>query len=309
LNPKITEYLNYLKTEKQYSSHTLKNYRIDLIEIDAFLRENFSQFTKKDSIAWDKVPLFALRSYFSRVHGRLKVRSISRRMASLRSFYRYMVKRGYLEHNPTLDLAAPKQPQTLPVFLDIEEAFRLMEAPGQGINASKGNGAFHSCRDRAILELFYTAGLRVGELTNLKAPDLDLKEGWVRVKGKGRKERLVPVGKRALEAVKKYLEVRSEVSAQAGHEAYLFLGERGRKIHASVITLKLKQYARQVGVGKKLSPHVLRHTFATHLLNGGADLRGIQELLGHASLSTTQKYTHINLDKLLEVYDKAHPKA
>jgi integrase/recombinase XerC len=309
LDPKLKEYLEYLRTERNYSAHTLKNYRIDLIELSAFLRENFSQWTSKGNIAWEKIPLFALRSYFSRIHGRLKVRSISRRMASLRSFYRFMVKRGDLENNPTLDLAAPKQPQTLPVFLDIEEAFRLMEAPGQGTADSEKNGRFATCRDRAILELFYTAGLRVGELTQLKLPDLDLNEAWVRVVGKGRKERLIPVGQRAIEAVKKYLSVRPEVRPQPGHEAYLFLGERGRAIHPSVITLNLKQYALQVGVGKKLSPHVLRHTFATHLLNGGADLRGIQELLGHASLSTTQKYTHINLDKLLEVYDKAHPKA
>ena len=300
-DPKISEYLEYLRTERNYSAHTLKNYRIDLLDLSAFLRENFSQFIKKENIDWEKVPLFALRSYFSRVHGRLKVRSISRRMASLRSFYRYMVKRGILEVNPTLDLAAPKQPQTLPVFLDIEEAFRLMEAPG--------SSEFAACRDRAILELFYTAGLRVGELTQLKAADLDLKEAWVRVKGKGRKERLVPVGERAIQAIEKYLSIRPQVTPIAGHEEFIFLGERGRRIHPSVITLNLKQYAAKVGVGKKLSPHVLRHTFATHLLNGGADLRGIQELLGHASLSTTQKYTHIDLDKLLSVYDKAHPKA
>jgi integrase/recombinase XerC len=301
IDSRIEEYLEYLRTERNYSAHTLKNYRIDLVELCAFLRENFSQFVKKESIDWEKIPLFALRSYFSRVHGRLKVRSISRRMASLRSFYRFMVKRGILETNPTLDLAAPKQPQTLPVFLDIEEAFRLMEAPG--------NNDFASTRDRAILELFYTAGLRVGELTQLRASDMDLKEAWVRVKGKGRKERLVPMGERAIGAIEKYLSIRPEVTPMAGHEQFLFLGERGRKIHPSVITLKLKQYAAKVGVGKKLSPHVLRHTFATHLLNGGADLRGIQELLGHASLSTTQKYTHIDLDKLLAVYDKAHPKA
>lgn len=301
MDPKIREYLEYLRTERNYSAHTLKNYRTDLKEIAAFLREHFSAPANQDAVRWEQVPLFALRSYFSRIHGRLRSRSIGRRMASLRSFYRYMVKRGYLEQNPTLDLAAPKQPQNLPNFLDVEEAFRLMEAPGKG--------GFASLRDRAILELFYTSGLRVGELTGLRSTQIDLKEGWVRVKGKGGKERIVPVGQRALQALEGYLGVRSEINPRPGHEEYLFLGRRGRRIHPSVITKQLKAYALKVGVGKKLSPHVLRHTFATHLLNGGADLRGIQELLGHASLSTTQKYTHINLDKLLEVYDKAHPKA
>lgn len=301
MDPKLKDFFEYLRTERNYSPHTLKNYRIDLVEVVAFLKESFSQFTKGDVVLWDKVPLFAFRSYFSRIHGRLQVRSISRRMASLRSFYRFLVKRGDLKQNVTLELAAPKLPQTLPEFLDIEEAFRLMEAPGKD--------DLVSCRDRAILELFYTAGLRVGELTSLKGPDLDLKEAWVRVKGKGRKERMVPVGKRAVQAVEKYLARRPEIQPQAGHEDFLFLGKRGRRIHPSVITKRLKEYAWKVGVGKQISPHVLRHTFATHLLNGGADLRGIQELLGHASLSTTQKYTHINLDKLLEVYDKSHPKA
>ena len=201
----------------------------------------------------------------------------------------------------TLELAAPKQAQRLPEFLDIEEAFRLMEAPDKN--------DFASLRDRAILELFYTSGLRVGELAPLKLTALDLKDGMVRVRGKGNKERLVPLGSRAREALEAYFGVRSEIQAHPGHEEYVFIGKRGKQIHPSVITKRLKAYAAKVGVGKNISPHTLRHTFATHLLGGGADLRGIQELLGHASLSTTQKYTHIDLDKLLEVYDKAHPKA
>lgn len=300
-DPKIKEFLEYLRSEKNYSPHTLKNYAIDLKEIRAFLEENFPEGKTPGGIAWQKVPLFALRSYLSRAHGRLQPRSLGRRIASLRSFYRYLVKRGLVDHNVTLELKAPKQAKTLPKFLDVDEAFRLMEAPG--------NKDFESLRDRAILELFYSSGLRVGELNTLKIHEVDLKEAMVRVHGKGSKERLVPIGKRACDAIELYLNAKSSVVVQAGHEDRLFLGKRGKAIHPSVVSKKLQDYATRIGLGKKISPHVLRHTFATHLLNAGADLRGIQELLGHSSLSTTQKYTHINLDKLMEVYDKAHPKA
>ncbi len=298
---RIKEFLEYLRSEKNYSVHTVKNYGIDLDEIAEFMRNKFPQFQAQKKTDWKKVPLFALRSYLSQAHGRLKPRSLGRRVATLRSFYRYLAKRGVISKNVTLELSGPKQPRTLPKFLDVEEIFRLLEV------SEKNN--FEALRDRAIFELIYSSGLRVGELVALKSTALDLKEGLVRVKGKGQKERIVPVGEHARKAVQFYLEVRPEVSPQASHEDYLFLGKQGRRIHPSVVAKRLQALALKAGLGKKISPHVLRHTFATHLMNGGADLRGIQELLGHASLSTTQKYTHINLDKLIQVYDKAHPKA
>jgi len=301
LDPQIQKFLDYLKNEKNYSPHTLKNYGHDLKEVAEFLQKEFPKFTKGPSICWAELPLFPLRSYLSRMHGKLAAKSIGRRIASLRSFFRFLTKEGDLKENVTLEISTPKQAQRLPEFLDIEEAFRLMEAPDQE--------DFASLRDRAILELFYTAGLRVGELGPLKITDLDLVEGMVRVIGKGNKERIIPMGARAVAALQAYLTVRPEVTPQPGHEEFVFLGARGKKIHPSVITKRLKDYAMKVGVGKNISPHTLRHTFATHLLSGGADLRGIQELLGHSSLSTTQKYTHIDLDKLMDVYDKAHPKA
>lgn len=301
LDPRVGEFLEYLRTEKRYSPHTCKNYGIDLREVTEFLRNQFPQWVKKNAIAWEQLPLFALRSYLSRLHGKLKAPSIGRRIASIRSFFKFMVGQGYLQHNISLDLSAPKQSKHLPKFLDVEEAFRLMEVPTEP--------GVCGLRDRAILELFYSSGLRVGELSELSQESLNTEEGLVRVRGKGNKERLVPVGSRALQAIEKYREARSEIPVQAGHEQYLFLGKQGRKIHPSVIAKKLKAYAKRVGVSSDISPHTLRHTFATHLLSGGADLRGIQELLGHSSLSTTQKYTHIDLDKLMEVYDKAHPKA
>ncbi len=301
MDPQIREFLLYLKSEKNYSPHTLKNYRIDLVEVIQFLQKNFPRFVKGDAVLWAELSLLVLRSYLSLAHGRLKASSLGRRIATLRSFFSFLAKRGRISQNITLEISAPKQSKTLPKFLDVDEAFRLMEAPQAQ--------DFDSLRDRAILELFYSSGLRIGELAPLKWEAIDLKEGMVRVKGKGRKERLVPVGKRACQALEDYATVRSQVTPQMGFEDCIFLGKRGRGIHPSVIAKRLQAYAFKLGLPKKVTPHMLRHSFATHLLNGGADLRGIQELLGHSSLSTTQKYTHINLDKLMDVYDKAHPKA
>lgn len=301
MDPRVKEFLVFLKSEKNYSPHTLKNYGIDLEEITLFLKENFPKFSGTEGINWDQIPIFVLRSYLSRAHGRLKPSSLGRRVATLRSFFRFLAKRGFLDKNITLEITSPKQPKTLPKFLDVDEVFRLMEAP-QSVG-------FDSLRDRAILELFYSSGLRIGELVQLQISSVDLKEGLVRVKGKGRKERLIPVGGKACEAIQNYLALRPEVKPQGGFEEYLFLGKQGKAIHPSVIAKRLQNYVLQLGLPKKVTPHMLRHTFATHLMNGGADLRGIQELLGHSSLSTTQKYTHIHLDKLLAVYDKSHPKA
>jgi integrase/recombinase XerC len=297
----VEAFLGYLRSEKRCSAHTLKNYAIDLREVAAFLRKNHPQWTKGDEIRWERLPLLPLRSYLAQAYGRLKPSSLGRRIATLRSFYKFLAKRGVVQRNVALELSAPKLPKALPKFLDVDEAFRLMEIP-QGQD-------FVSARDRAILELFYSSGLRIGELTSLRLSALDLKEGMVRVKGKGNKERLIPVGAKACVSVGDYLEIRSQVRPRAGFEEVLFLGEQGKSIHPSVIARRLQRYAQKLGLPKKVTPHMLRHSFATHLMNNGADLRGIQELLGHASLSTTQKYTHISLDKLMEVYDKAHPKA
>lgn len=299
--PSVARFLEYLRTEKRCSHHTLKNYGRDLMGLTGFIQKNFPQWAKQEKVLWDKLPLFALRSHLSQLHGKLKAPSIARCIASIRSFFKFMVSQGKLKHNISLELSAPKPAKALPKFLDVEEAFRLMEVPIEdGVNG---------LRDRAILEMFYSSGLRVGELAEVSLNALDLKEGLVRVRGKGNKERLVPVGSRALQAIQDYLNSRNELPIQSGHEKYLFIGKQGKRINTSVIAKKLKAYAKRVGVRSDISPHTLRHTFATHLLSGGADLRGIQELLGHSSLSTTQKYTHIDLDKLLEVYDKAHPKA
>ncbi|MCE9625223.1 MAG: tyrosine recombinase XerC [Deltaproteobacteria bacterium] len=298
---RVEEFLNYLRTEKNFSPHTLKNYAIDLREVTEFFVRQQPSWTEGGEVQWEKLDVLPLRAYLAQAHGRLKASSLGRRIATLRSFYKFLAKRGLIERNVTLDLSAPKIPKTLPKFLDVDEAFRLMEIP-QGKD-------FDARRDRAILELFYSSGLRIGELTGLGIPALDLKECMVRVKGKGRKERLIPVGQKACAAVAEYLEARAEIRPQPGHEEFLFLGRQGKAIHPSVIAKRLRQYALKLGLPKNVTPHMLRHSFATHLMNNGADLRGIQELLGHSSLSTTQKYTHISLDKLMDVYDKSHPKA
>ncbi len=298
---RVEEFLTYLRTEKNCSAHTLRNYAIDLRELAEFLKTQHPEWAKDGEVQWERLPLLPLRAYLARAHGRLKASSLGRRIASLRSFYKFLAKRGLIRRNVALELSAPKLPKTLPKFLDVDEAFRLMELP-------QGEG-FEARRDRAILELFYSSGLRIGELTSLKTPALDLKEGMVRVQGKGRKERLIPVGKKACAALAAYLEVRPQIQAQSGFEDFIFLGKQGKAIHPRVIAKRLRAYALKLGLPKNVTPHMLRHSFATHLMNNGADLRGIQELLGHASLSTTQKYTHISLDKLMDVYDKSHPKA
>lgn len=301
MDPQIKNFLDYLLTEKRYSPHTLRSYQNDLLKLDAFVTEKFSEGLNKGEILWAKVPSWVLRGFLAKHFGRLHANSLSRRIAAIRSFFRFLVTRNILTEDISLELQAPKRPKTLPKFLEIEEAYQLMNSP-------EGSD-FIAIRDRAILELFYTAGLRVSELANLKQVDVDLSEKMLRVQGKGNKERVVPMGESAALAIQKYLAVRESQQVSPGHEAFMFLGARGKRIHPSVIAKQLKYYATKIGLPKELSPHMLRHSFATHLLGAGADLRGIQELLGHASLSTTQKYTHISLDKLMDVYDKAHPKA
>jgi site-specific recombinase XerD len=229
---------------------------------------------------------------------KLKKSSISRKLASIRSFFSYLHKEGYVRKNPAKLVSSPKIPKTLPKFLTVDETFSLMEAP-------KGD-SFILTRDKAIIELLYSSGLRVSELTLLDIGDLDIKESLIRVKGKGRKERIIPVGSKAMNAIKNYLP--EKISLKKKSPA-LFLNNRGGRLTQRSIRRILVRYSRIIGLKGSPSPHTLRHTFATHLLHGGADLRTIQELLGHSSLSTTQKYTHVDIAHLAEVYDNAHPMA
>jgi integrase/recombinase XerC len=238
-----------------------------------------------------------LRRYLAELHKINQRTSIARKLSTLRTFFRYLVREGFLTCNPAEGLSTPKVSSYLPKTLSVDEAHALME---------RGYGStLLDLRDRAIVELLYSSGLRVSELTGLDVGALDLREQLVRVLGKGRKERIVPVGRKAYEALVTYLEARGMPDA----EDPLFVNARGGRLTTRSVQRNLKFRLIKAGLIKDISPHALRHSFATHLLDGGADLRAIQELLGHASLSTTQKYTQVSVDQLMAVYDKAHPRS
>ena len=288
MNKYIEKFITFMKIEKNVSHHTLRAYNNDLREFFLFIDKRH-----------DRIDNLDIRSFMASLHyKKLKKSSISRKLASIRSFFNYLHKEGYVKKNPAKLVSSPKIPMNLPRFLTIDETFSLMEAP-------KGD-SFKSTRDKSIIELLYSSGLRVSELTLLDTVDLDIKESLIRVKGKGRKERIIPIGANAMNAIKNYLPER--ISLKKKSQA-LFLNNRGGRLTQRSIRRILVEYSRIIGLKGNLSPHTLRHTFATHLLHGGADLRSIQELLGHSSLSTTQKYTHVDIAHLAEVYDKAHPMA
>jgi integrase/recombinase XerC len=232
------------------------------------------------------------------LHRKNKKSSIARKISALRSFYKYLVREKVMNSNPAKHVATPKLEKPLPSTLTVDEAFRLVESPA-------GDEKPQRSRDRAILELLYSSGIRVGELVTLNLEHLDRDLGIVRVMGKRRKERIVPVGSKAIGALNRYLEERGQV----GEKDPLFLNSRGERLTSRSVGRIVKHYTGRSGIYRNISPHSLRHTFATHLLDSGADIREIQEMLGHASLSTTQRYTHLTLGKVMEVYDKAHPRS
>jgi len=292
LAQQIRTFCAYLEAERNVSPHTLSAYRFDLEQLTAFVvSEKGAEATAGD------VDHLLLRRYLALLGKSAKKSSIGRKLAAIRSFFRYLLRRGVLTKNPAELIATPKKENRLPFHLDIDQATTLMETPAHDEK--------YALRDRAILETLYSCGLRVSELTGLNIGDLDLAGGVVRVLGKGNKQRIVPVGSKAIQAVREYLQERR---ALAG-EGPLFLNSRGDRINRRSVTRIVDAHVLSIAAFRNISPHVLRHTFATHMLEGGADLRAIQELLGHASLSTTQKYTHVGIDRLMEVYDKAHPKA
>jgi integrase/recombinase XerC len=261
--------------------------------------------TPTGGVEIEKVDRIAIRKYLSFLHRKNKKSSIARKISTLRSFFKYLVREQMVPSNPAKSVSTPKVEKTLPTTLTVDEAFRLMESP-KSISEKSSEGAKEKgLRDRAILELLYSSGLRVSELVGLNSNQLDLDLGIVRVMGKGRKERIVPVGVKAIEVLKAYLEERGMLK---GDEP-IFVNSLGGRLTARSVGRLIKKYSRHSGIFRKVSPHSLRHTFATHLLDAGADIREIQEMLGHSSLSTTQRYTHVSMGKLMEVYDKAHPRS
>jgi len=291
----IHQFIHYLSSDKNASPHTCRCYQSDLEEFQSFLKKSEMYLSPSGDLDVGKVDRIAIRKYLSFLHRRNKKSSIARKISALRSFYRYLVREKMVPSNPAKNVSTPKVEKPLPTALTVDEAFRLMESPAE---RSK-------FRDRALLELLYSSGIRVGELVGLNMNQLDLDLGIVKVMGKGRKERIVPVGMKAVEALNAYLTERGDL----GGEEPVFINLRGGRLTARSVGRLVNKYTKRSGIFRKVSPHSLRHTFATHLLDAGADIREIQEMLGHVSLSTTQRYTHLSLGKLMEVYDKAHPRS
>src|SRR4030066_1070480 len=282
----IDKFIRYLEFERSVSVHTLRAYKKDL--------EKFFEYVKTEP---DKVDMIDVRGFIAeQIKSGLNKTTVSRRLASIRSFFKFLHREGYKKLNPAKLVPNPKTPKLLPRFLSVDDAFSLVEKPD-------GPGLL-SARDRAILELLYSSGLRVSELSGLDAEDINTKEGLLKVKGKGKKERIVPVGSKALDAIKLFLVERIPLKRK---DKALFLKKSGWGVRDRGVRRIVVKYARMIGINGQIGPHALRHTFASHLLQGGADLRVIQELLGHSSLSTTQKYTHLDVTHLIDVYDKAHP--
>lgn len=282
-------FLQHLAVERQASPHTLSNYRRDLQSWQAFCMDQ-----KLDNP--DAVQFVHVQQFMAQEHRRgLAPKSIQRRLSALRSLFKHLMKHGQLKHNPSAGLRAPKAPRKLPQVLDVDEAVRLVELPTDGELG---------LRDRAMLELLYSSGLRVSELCSLTWRNLDLDDSLVTVLGKGGKTRVVPVGSHAVNALKAW----QQQSAPALH-APVFPGRAGAVISTRAVQLRLRQLAQQQGIWKRVYPHLLRHSFASHMLESSGNLRGVQELLGHADIATTQIYTHLDFQRLATVYDAAHPRA
>jgi len=292
----IDQFMAYLEIERNYSPNTVSSYRTDLLDFKKFLSDVNGSLPSIREI--DRL---TIRSYLANLQERQLARSsVLRKLSSIRSFFKYLCQRGHLDVDPTATLATPKAQRKLPEFLESSEVEALLEAPDAGTTIG--------LRDRAILELLYSTGMRVSELLSLDLTDLDRQTALVKVRGKGKKERLLPVGSVAISALENYLAYRHELGGGKSAQA-IFLSQRGTRIpDRKSILRRIKKYAQAAGIQKNITPHTLRHTFATHMLNAGADLRSVQELLGHASLSTTQIYTHVTRERLKELHEKCHPR-
>jgi len=284
----INRFIRYLEVERGVSAHTVRAYRKDLEEFSAYA-----------AAKPENMDLIDIRGFIAgQINKGLSKITVSRRLSSVRSFFKYLHREGYITANPAKLVSNPKIPKMLPRYLSVDDVFSLIERP-EGIG-------FITVRDRAILELLYSSGLRVSELSGLNVDDLNIRESLVKIRGKGKKERIVPVGSKAIGAAKSYL---VERMLRKSRDKALFLNRMGTRLTDRGVRRIVVKYARASAMTGHVGPHVLRHSFASHLLQGGADLRVIQELLGHASLSTTQKYTHLDITHLMDIYDKAHPLA
>jgi integrase/recombinase XerC len=320
LQPLIDKFLGYLRAVRNASAHTLRGYRADLEQFQTYVSPPGA-----DPVTLAGIDHRVIREFLGYLHDqKLQKTSMARKLASLRSFFKFCSREGLIRDNPARLVATPKLPKRLPAVLSAEEMNAFLDQIGNVTKEAHREGAKQSGkahakterlmleRDRAILEMLYSSGLRVSELTGLNLADMDCREQMLRVLGKGNKERIIPYGSKAEQALERYWPLRRELLRKAGNKGNgeaVFLNHSARRLTPRTINRILKKYIRIASINWDLHPHSLRHAFATHLLADGADLRAIQELLGHSSLSTTQRYTHTSIRQLMEVYDKAHPRA
>ncbi len=301
----IHSFIESLSSEKGYSANTCRAYRHDLMEFVSLILSGqpAREKNKQDRRAFriDKIDNLTIRGYLGDLHKKNKKTTIARKLSAVRSFFRYLVKHGYMTDSPADSILTPKQEKTIPAYLTVDDMFRLLD--------SIKDDSLQGLRNRAIFETIYSCGIRVSELAGLNLFDVDAASHVVRVLGKGNRQRIVPIGKKAIDAIKDY---RNKLEAESGvrsdKNGPLFLNKNLGRLTTRSIARILDKLVRECGMQTPVSPHGLRHSFATHMLDAGADLRVVQELLGHKSLSTTQKYTHVSIDKLMETYDKAHPR-
>lgn len=302
LDPHIKDFERYLRVEKNASAHTCRSYLHDLLEFDSFLNEGFQG--RINNI--NDINHLVIRAYLAFLSKKNRKTSQSRKLSCLKSFFRFLAREEVILNNPAQTVRTPKIEKHLPRHMTVDEVFAFLD--------SVPDETIIQARDKAILEVLYSTGIRVSELVGMNRDELELYLGIIKITGKGQKERIVPMGKKAIQCTENYLR-KSEAVCKKNYSSAnvknipLFLNIRGGRLTTRSVARVIDKYVLRCGLQQKISPHAIRHSFATHMLNAGADLRAIQEFLGHTSLSTTQKYTHLNIDRLVEVYDKAHPRS
>jgi integrase/recombinase XerC len=301
----LRSFVEALPAEKGYSVHTCRAYTRDLEEFTRYLEESGAteppHVSNGGGFGPGHVTAVMIRSYLGYLHQKNQKSSIARKLSTLRSFFKFLIKKGLVESNPVEGILTPRREKNLPVYLSVDAVFRLLD--------SIETDSLNAARNRAIFETLYSCGIRVSELVGLNVQDVDAAAGTLKVLGKGAKERLVPIGRNALESIRAYCELlKSRPDGGAESNGALFLNLQGRRLTSRSVARILKKIAAACGILTPVSPHTLRHTFATHMLDAGADLRSVQEMLGHQNLSTTQKYTHVSIDRLMDTYDRAHPR-
>jgi integrase/recombinase XerC len=288
----VERFLDHLRLERRLSIHTITSYRRDL--------DCLTQYCDANTVLrWQDLKSHHVRGFAASSHAAgLSPRSIQRRLSGIRGLMNYLIREGEISQNPATDISAPQVARKLPNTLDVDQMARLLQIQGNDPVTT---------RDRAMLELLYSSGLRLAELVNLNPEDVDLDDAMIRVTGKGNKTRLIPVGRMARNSIAEWSRVRSELAA--GDENALFVGVRGRRISPRTVQNRVRHWALKAGIPQRVYPHLFRHSFATHLMESSRDLRAVQELLGHADISTTQIYTHLDFQHLAQIYDEAHPRA